>query len=225
MKSRALTFRVPLKSGAVKVSALLLEPPRPEALLVFAHGAGAGMRHSTMEALAQALGKERIATFRYQFPYMEQGSRRPDRPDVAVATVKAAIAAAAKVRPRLPLFAGGKSFGGRMTTTAAARGEFNAARALICFGFPLHPPKRPGKERAQHLSDVTLPMLFLQGTRDDLSDSRLLREVAKKLKGLTVHKLDGADHGYGVLKSSGRTPAELLAEVAKTTRAFCAKWR
>ncbi len=214
----SLKFTVP-QSG--KVSALLEIPAKARALLVLAHGAGAGMKHPAMEALAKALHKAGMATFRYQFPYMENGTKRPDRPKVAVATVAAAVAAARKAAPKLPLFAGGRSFGGRMTTTAASLGEIEVVRGIVCFGFPLHPPKEPGVERAEHLKTVKQPMLFLQGTRDALSDLTLLRPLAKKLRRLTLHELQGADHGYAVLKSSGRKEGQVLEEVARKTAEFC----
>lgn len=205
--------------------AVILEvPPKAFCILVLAHGAGAGMRHSAMTALANALYAEGIAVFRYEFPYMQKGSKRPDKPDVAVIAVAEAVAAAEKAAPKLPVFAGGRSFGGRMTTLSSSRGLLPNVKGIVCFGFPLHPAKKPGTERAEHLSAVRQPMLFLQGTRDELSDLKLLRPIVKKLgKKLTLHVVDGADHGYGVLKSSGRTPAEVLSEVAQATKAFCEK--
>jgi uncharacterized protein len=205
----------------LKVSTLVEIPTKARAMLVLAHGAGAGMRHPAMTALAEALHSEHIATFRFQFPYMEKGSKRPDRPDVAVAAIAAAVAAAKKAAPKLPLFAGGRSFGGRMTTTAASLGRIDLVGGIICFGFPLHPAKQPGTERAAHLKKVTQPMLFIQGTRDDLSDLSLLRPIAAKNARLTLHFLEGADHSFGVLKSSGRTNAEVLAEAAHAAAEFC----
>src|SRR5262250_689479 len=163
--------------GAGEVSALLLKPKQAHSLLVLAHGAGAGMRHSFLESLAAELAEARVATFRYQFPYMEQGRRSPDRPDKLTATVKAAVAAAAKAMPGLPLFAGGKSMGGRMTSQAAALGLLPEIKGIVFFGFPLHPPKQPGTKRADHLAKVEVPMLFLQGTRDTLADLPLIRSV------------------------------------------------
>ena len=221
--SREIEIEIP---GETKVSAIL-EIPRPVmALLVLAHGAGAGMRHPAMKALSMALHKNAIGTLRYNFPYMEKSSKRPDSPKTAVATVKAVFEEARKLAPKLPLFAGGKSFGGRMTTTAAAEGALESVKGLVCFGFPLHPAKQPGTSRAEHLSKVSVPTLFLQGTRDDLSDLTLLRPIVKDLgEKFVLHELEGADHGYGVLVSSGRNGAHVLQEAAHVTAAFCARYR
>lgn len=209
---------LPIAVGRRTVSALLLRPDDAGALLVLGHGAGAGMRHAFMEAVAAALAAQGIATLRYQFPYMEEGARRPDPPAVAEATVRAAVEAAGSECPDLPLFAGGKSFGGRMTSRAAAAGKLGGIRGLVFFGFPLHPPRRPGTERAAHLPDVPVPMLFLQGTRDDLADLGLLRPMVEGLgAGATLHVVDGADHGFAVLKRSGRTADEVLEELASVT--------
>jgi len=205
-----------------KVSAIWESPPKPIALFAFAHGAGAGMCHSSLEAIAQVLLERDIAVFRYQFPYMEEGSRRPDSPKIATATVAAAVEHAHAANPKLKIFAGGKSFGSRMTTQAAAQGLLPSLSGIICFGFPLHPPKKPGVERAEHLGRVKLPVLFLQGTRDALCDLNLFRPIVKRhARRFKLHVIEGADHSYSVLKSSGRTPAEVLAEVADATRAFC----
>lgn len=200
-----------------RVSALLIRPRGARLLYVLAHGAGAGMRHPFLEAVAQALAERDVATFRYQFPYLEAGRRRPDPPDVAAATVRAAVAAAAEAAPGLPLFAGGKSFGGRMTSTAQAREPLPGVVGLVFLGFPLHAPKQPSDQRASHLGDVEIPMLFLQGTRDDLADLTLLRPVCRQLgKRATLHVVDGGDHSFKVLKRSGRTDQEVLAELADT---------
>lgn len=221
--SREIEIDVP---GEAKVSGILEIPKPAMALLVLAHGAGAGMRHPAIKALSMALHRNGIGTLRYQFPYMERGSKRPDSPTTAVATVEAAVQAAAKAAPKLPLFAGGKSFGGRMTTTAASEGKLPSIRGIVCFGFPLHPARQPGTSRAEHLSKVTVPTLLLQGTRDDLSDLTLLRPIVKELgERFILHELEGADHGYAVLVSSGRTGAQILQEVAHVTAAFCARFR
>lgn len=210
-------FRVTERSG--EVSSLLLRPDDADCLLVLAHGAGAGMRHAFPEALARRLAARRIATFRYQFPYMERGSRRPDFPPVLVATVRAACAAAEVEAGPLPLLAGGKSLGGRMTSTAASAEVLPGVRGLVFFGFPLHPPGRPGRERAAHLADAGLPMLFLQGTRDKLADLELLRSVCAELGArATLRIVDGGDHSFRVLKRSGRTDDEALDELADATR-------
>jgi predicted alpha/beta-hydrolase family hydrolase len=213
--ARELRFTV---EGAGEVSALLLGPAEPRWLLVLAHGAGAGMRHPFLGALADALSAEGIATFRYQFPYMEQRRRAPDRPPMLTATVAAAAQAAKQALPGLPLLAGGKSMGGRMTSTAASQQLLNQVRGLVFFGFPLHPPNQPGTKRAEHLAKVTVPMLFLQGTRDTFADLALLRPVCAKLSPQpTLQIIESADHSFHVLKSSGKTDAEILRELAQTT--------
>ena len=206
-----------------EVSALLLLPGKATCLLVMAHGAGAGMKHSFMEAMAHALAANGVGTLRYQFPYMEQQRRVPDAPKVLTATVAAAVNVAAKAAPKLPLFAGGKSMGGRMTSQAAADQLLPDVRGLIFFGFPLHPPKRPSVKRADHLKLVSQPMLFLQGTRDDLADLSLLRPICDELGSkATLHVIEGADHSFHVLKRSGTTDAEVLAGLALTVKAWTA---
>lgn len=215
MSARELRF----DSGAGgEVSALLERPAGARWLLVLGHGAGAGMRHRFLEALAGRLADQGIATFRYQFPYMEAGSGRPDRPPVLTAAVRAAVAAAAAAAPDLPLLAGGKSMGGRMTSTAAAEAPLPGVRGLVFFGFPLHAAGKPDTGRGAHLSRVGVPMLFLQGTRDALADLDLLRPVLEPLgERATLHVVDGADHSFAVLKRSGRTGDEVLDELAGTT--------
>jgi len=210
--------------GRREVSALLLTPAKPKQLLVLGHGAGAGMNHPFMEKLADELAAVNVATFRYQFPYMEEQQRAPDPPAVLTATVAAAVRTAKEAAPKLPLFAGGKSMGGRMTSQAAAAGLLDAVKGLIFFGFPLHPPKRLDTKRADHLGKVKQPMLFLQGTRDTLADLTLLRPVLAKLGSrATVHIIDTADHSFHVLKSSKKTDAEVLRELAETTEAWAKK--
>lgn len=200
---------------------LLLRPPEARALLVLAHGAGAGMRHRWMEALAQALAGVGIATLRYEFPYVARGARRPDPPPVLQAAVVRAVAEAARQAPDLPLFAGGKSMGARMTTREAAAGRLPAVRGLVAFGFPLHPAGAPGVARAAHLGAVPQPMLFFQGTRDRLADPALLHTVLAPLgERVTLQVLEGADHGFAVPKRSGRTEKEILHEMAE----FAAGW-
>ena len=208
--------RVVLAADKGEVSALWLRPRGAAAALALAHGAGAGMRHPFIEDLAQALAAEGIATLRYQFPYMEAGRRYPDRPALATATVRAAVATTKKLARGLPLLAGGKSFGARMTSQAAADGRLPDVRGLVFFGFPLHAPGRPGTERAAHLEQVMQPMLFLQGTRDVFADLDLLGPVCRELgQRATLHLVDGADHGFAVLKRSGRTGEEVLLELAR----------
>jgi predicted alpha/beta-hydrolase family hydrolase len=200
---------------AGRVSALLLRPRDAWLLYVLAHGAGAGMRHAFMEAMARRLAARGVATFRYQFPYTEAGGRRPDAPRILQATVRAAVAAAREAAADLPLIAGGKSLGGRMTSSAAAERPLEGVRGIVFLGFPLHPRKEPGVERAAHLDDVDLPMLFLQGTRDDLADLGLIRQVCARLGDrATLHVVEGADHAFHVLRRSGRTDAEVLDELA-----------
>jgi uncharacterized protein len=201
-----------------KVSAVLLLPAKATHLLVLSHGAGAGMNHPFMGNLASELAEAGIGTLRYQFPYMEERRKSPDRPDVAMATVAAAVRAASETAPGLPLLAGGKSFGGRMTSQAAAAGLLPQVKGIAFFGFPLHPPKQPATKRGDHLADVAQPMLFLQGTRDDLADLKLLRPICKRLGArATLHVIEGADHSFHVLKSTGRSDADVLKELAQTT--------
>lgn len=211
-------------AGRGEVSALLLRPADARFLLVFGHGAGAGMRHGFMEAMSAALAGVGIATYRYQFPYMEAGSGRPDPRAVLLATVRAAIAAGQAAAPDLPLLAGGKSMGGRMTSQAAAKSPLPGVRGLVFFGFPLHPAGRPADERGAHLAEVTVPMLFLQGERDQLADLTLLRPICARLGArATLHVLPAADHSFHVLKRSGRTDADVVDELAKTAAAFAAR--
>src|SRR5947207_14711691 len=199
------------------VSGLLLRPDGARLLYVLAHGAGAGMRHPFLEVVAQRLAERSIATLRYQFPYMEQRGRRPDPPAVAAATVRAAVIAAARVAPGLPLVAGGKSFGGRMTSTAQAEQPLPGVRGLVFLGFPLHPPGRPGDSRAEHLARVQIPMLFLQGTRDEFADLKLLTPLVQRLgAGATHHLVEGGDHSFRVLTKSGRSEGEVMGEVVST---------
>ena len=196
------------------VSGLLLAPSDARACYVLAHGAGAGMAHPFMAAAASGLATRGIATLRYQFPYMERGSKRTDTPRVAHAAVRAAVSEAARLLPGLPLFAGGKSFGGRMTSQAQAETPMPGIRGLVFLGFPLHPAGKPSGERAAHLFDVTVPMLFLQGTRDDLATLDLLQPLVKRLgKRATLHLLQDADHSFHVPARSGRKDAEVMEEV------------
>lgn len=216
-------MRLPLPAGG-EVSALLGQPADALAGLVLAHGAGAGMDHPFMQQLAARLAERGIATLRFQFPFMEQGSRRPDTPMVAQAAVAAAVAAAMRLLPGLPVFAGGKSFGGRMASQACAQGLLTGARGLVFVGFPLHPAGKPGVARAAHLAQVPVPMLFLQGTRDALADLTLIKQVAGPLQPrATLHVVDGADHAFHVLVRSGRTDAQVLQELAEATRAWMAQ--
>jgi uncharacterized protein len=196
------------------VNTLLEMPDAAEACYVMAHGAGAGMSHPFMEAVANELAAHRIATLRYQFPYMERGSKRPDTPAVAQAAVRAAVAEAARRAPGLPLFAGGKSFGGRMTSQAQAEDAPPGVRGLVFFGFPLHAPGKPSDERAAHLARVTVPMLFLQGTRDEFATLDLLQPMVKRLGELaTLELFEDADHSFHMPARSGRKDAEVREEM------------
>ena len=200
------------------VSALLLAPADAVAGYVFAHGAGAGMSHAFMAAFAAGLAERGIATLRYQFPYMEKGSKRPDPPKVAHAAVRAAVAEAARRLPGLPLFAGGKSFGGRMTSQAQALRPLPGVRGLVFVGFPLHPAGKPSDERAAHLAEVDCPMLFLQGTRDELAALDQLQPVLRRLGGrATLVLLEDGDHSFHVRARSGRTDGETLEAMVEAT--------
>src|SRR6266705_7076371 len=210
--------------GGGEVSALLCRPAKARRLLVLAHGAGAGMSHPFIEKLASELAGVGVATLRYQFPYMEQKRRVPDASAVLTATVVAAVHAAAEAAPGLPLLAGGKSMGGRMTSQAAAERPLDGVRGLVFFGFPLHPPNRPGTKRAEHLAKVNVPMLFLEGTRDTLADLTLLRPICEKLGSrATLHIIQEGDHSFHVLKKAGKTDAEVIKELAETTAAWAEK--
>jgi predicted alpha/beta-hydrolase family hydrolase len=209
----AQSLKLTLEKGAA-VSALLLRPDNAHACLVFAHGAGAGMSHPFMETVAAGLYDRGIATLRYQFPYMEKGGKRPDAPAVAHTAVRAAVAEAARCCPGLPLIAGGKSFGGRMTSQAQAIAPLPGVRGLAFLGFPLHPPDKPSAARAAHLSEVKIPMLFLQGTRDDFAEMRLLEPVVKGLGDVaSLHLVQEADHSLHVPARSGRNDREVMREV------------
>jgi len=220
MTDRVQPLRIAL-GGDSGVCALLQGTDGARACLVLAHGAGAGMTHAFMASLAAALSQERIATLRYQFPYMEKGSKRPDVPAVAHAAVQAAVAEAARRLPGLPLFAGGKSFGARMTSQAQSKQPLEGVRGLVFVGFPLHPAKQPSVERAKHLADVRIPMLFLQGTRDALAEWPLIEQTARGLGKLaTLERIEDADHSFHVRASSGTTDARVLEGLAATTRSW-----
>lgn len=213
--TKELTIRVSDSVG--RVDAILLRPANAKWLLVLAHGAGAGMHHAFMKRLVDELAACRVATLRYQFPYMQQQRKRPDPPGVLSATVRAAVSSASTGAPDLPLLAGGKSLGGRMTSLAASERapDFAHVRGLVFFGFPLHAAGRPGTQRGEHLARVQTPMLFLQGTRDTLADLTLLRPLCDSLKPrVTLHVVDGADHSFRMLKRSGQTDADILASLA-----------
>jgi len=219
--AESVTIRV---SESVTVSGLLDLPANARACFVFAHGAGAGMLHASMASVAGDLSQQGIATLRYQFPYMERGSKRPDPPALCHATVRAAVAEAARAAPSLLLVAGGRSFGGRMTSQAQALAPLPGVAGLAFLAFPLHPAGRPSQERAEHLSDVEIPMLFLQGTRDELADLALIETMTADLgERATVRIFDQADHSFHVPARSGRTDREVLVELAVAIREWIAR--
>jgi predicted alpha/beta-hydrolase family hydrolase len=210
------------KAGSV--SALLMRPAQARACFVFAHGAGAGMTHPFMEAVANGLCERGVASLRYQFPYMENGSKRPDPPGIAHAAVRAAVAEAGRCCPGIPLIAGGKSFGGRMTSQAQAATPLPGVRGLAFLGFPLHPAGKPSSDRAKHLADVHVPLLFLQGTRDSLAEVALLEPVVERLgPSATLHLVDGADHSFHVLARSGRNDREVLGGILDAFASWTAR--
>jgi len=213
-----ITFAV---SDTQRVSGLLQVPNDARACYVLAHGAGAGMAHPFMSAIAHELAARDIATLRYQFPYMENGSKRPDPPKIAHATVRAAVAATAQLLPQTLLIAGGKSFGGRMTSQAQAAAPLPGVRGIVFLGFPLHPAGQPSSNRAEHLAQVTAPMLFLQGTRDELAHLPLLQTLVADLgPRATLELFDDADHSFHVRKSSGNTDAQVIAKMADVFAAW-----
>ena len=215
---KAVTIPV---DDAQRVSGLLQNPRGAHAGYVVAHGAGAGMGHPFMAAIANELAQRGIATLRYQFPYMERGSKRPDSPKLAQATVRAAVAEAARLLPKLALFAGGKSFGGRMTSQAQAAAPLPGVRGLAFLGFPLHAPGRPSDERAEHLFEVEVPMLFLQGTRDEFADLTLLEPVVEKLgPRATLQTFQDANHSFHVPARSGRKDAQVRAQMLDVLAAW-----
>ena len=212
-------LRIPV--GGESVSALLIRPPQAKALYLFAHGAGAGMTNRSMASNAEGLAAREIATLRYQFPYMEKGLKRPDFPKVAHAAVRAVAAEAITIAPDLPLFAGGRSFGGRMTSQAQAATPLPFVRGLAFLGFPLHPAGKPGIERAEHLKDIELPMLFVSGERDALAELELLRPVIAGLGDrASLHVVSGADHSLKGVARAGRTAADVEAEALDALAAW-----
>lgn len=216
MIEQEIHFAASRSSG--EVSAILVRPLKARWLMALSHGAGAGIRHAFMAGLAQSLAKHGIASFRYQFPYMEQGKRSPDPQAILLATVRSAVDAARKSGGDLPLLAGGKSLGGRMTSTAASQEALPGVKGIVFFGFPLHAPGKPSNERGEHLFKVRLPMLFFQGTRDNLADLTLLRPLCERLQEqgqVSLHIIDGGDHSFHVPKKAGRTDEDVLEELGK----------
>ena len=215
MISHATDLKIDLTNHG-QVSALVDLPPDAWLLYVLAHGAGAGMRHRFLDSIVRALFVRGVATLRYQFPYMEAGAKRPDPPAVAEETVRAAVEVAAEVAGGIPLVAGGKSFGGRMTSGAAAK-SLPGVRGLVFLGFPLHPPGKPGTERADHLDSVEVPMLFLQGTRDQFAQLELVTNVCRRLDPrASLHLIDEGDHSFNVPKRTGRDSSAVIDELAET---------
>jgi predicted alpha/beta-hydrolase family hydrolase len=220
-KAKEMKFLATPEKG--EVSALLIRPADASRLLVLGHGASTNMRHATLQTIAERMADAGIATFRYNFPYMEHGAGR-DSQEVCTTTVRSAVATARKAAPDLPLLAGGHSFGGRMTSTAASESSLDGVSGLVLFSFPLHQPGKPDTKRADHLSGVTVPMLFLSGTRDEMADPDLLESVCKKLgKRATLHPLDTADHGFRILKRSRRSEEDVFVEMARIVREWASK--
>lgn len=220
MTARATELKLDIERIG-SVSAILTQPDKARACYVLAHGAGADMRHAFMEKIAAGLANRGIATFRFNFPYMEKKQGRPDQPAVAHATIGAAVAEAAQLCPGVTLVAGGKSFGGRMTSQAQAKAPLPGVKGLAFLGFPLHADGKPSTERAEHLARVTIPMLFLQGTRDKLADLGTLKPVLAELgPRAKLHEIAGGDHSFAVLRKSGRSNEEALEEVLNVLRAW-----
>lgn len=220
-KPKRLKINISKEIGSV--SALLLLPKEATALLVLSHGAGAGMEHPFMEMLAERLASHQVGTLRFNFPYMEKGGGAPDRPAKAHATIKTALEKAINLAEGRTVLAGGKSFGGRMTSQMAASGELEGAKGVVYFGYPLHAPGKPGTERAAHLSDIKVPQLFLQGTRDTLANFDLIEQVCKSLKKAKLVKIESGDHSFKTLKKSGLSQEDAIEQLAKATADFAAK--
>lgn len=213
-KTRNIKFTATKSSG--EVSGIIILPDKPKLLLLFAHGAGAGMNHPFMEKMSGYLADEGIGTFRYNFPYTEKQKKSPDPAPILMQTIRSAVNAAKRYANKIPLLAGGKSMGGRMTSMAAYKEPLEDVKGIVFFGFPLHAPGRPSNERAEHLFNVNVPMLFLRGTRDKLADLKLLKPIIKKLKEeATLHIIEGGDHSFHLLKSAGRNDEEVHKEIAK----------
>jgi len=213
------SLRINVSKSIGDVSALFYSPYNAEYVLVFAHGAGAGMENKSMEQFALGLAEERIATLRFNFPYMEKGKKIPDNKNVCTAAISAAVTKASKLCPKLQLFGGGKSFGGRMTSTAASEGMLPNVSGIVFFGFPLHAPGKPSNERAEHLYRVNIPMLFLQGTRDALASLDLLKPVCDKLgKKAELFIIEGADHSFHVPKEKNMKESDVIELICKEVK-------
>jgi predicted alpha/beta-hydrolase family hydrolase len=215
MKSKAKNIKFTASKSSGEVSGILALPEKPKFLLLFAHGAGAGMKHTFMEKMSGYLADEGIGTLRYNFPYIEKQKKSPDPAPILMHTIRSAFSAAKKYAGEIPLLAGGKSMGGRMTSMAVSIEPLEDVKGIVFFGFPLHAPGRPSNDRAEHLFNVSVPMLFLQGTRDKLADLNLLKPVIKKLKDkATLYIIEGGDHSFHLLKSAGRNDEDVLKEIA-----------
>jgi len=224
MQSNIRNIKFTASKSSGEVNGLILLPDKPKFLLLFAHGAGAGMKHSFMEKMSAFLSEEGIGTFRYNFPYTEKRINRPDPAPILMETIRSAVKAAKENAGNILLLAGGKSMGGRMTSMAAAKESLEGVKGIVFFGFPLHAPGKPSNERAEHLFSVNIPMLFLQGTRDKLADLNLLKPIVKKLGDkASLHIIEGADHSFHVPKSSGKNDDEVLKELAKKVAEWAGK--
>jgi len=232
LTKKSLKIKISKETGTV--SALLYAPAKPKAILVFAHGAGAGIKNKFMETVAVTLGELGIATLRFNFPYMEAGKKVPDRKPVATTAVAAAVEKASELYPKLPVFAGGKSFGGRMTSTAASEDMLDDIKGIVFFGFPLHAPGKPSSDRAAHLFEVKVPMLFLQGTRDALASYDLMKQLCKKLGNLpaattvqagksTLYTIEGADHSFHVPKDNKLSDPEVINMICNEIKSWIGK--
>ncbi len=217
-KAKRIQFQISEEIGST--SALYIRPIKPKFLLVLAHGAGAGMEHPFMETLAQFLAANKVATLRFNFAYMENGKKVPDRPKKALPAISAAINQAEKLAKGLPILIGGKSFGGRMCSQLAANEELTDVSGIIYFGFPLHAIGKPSIDRAAHLSEISQPQLFLQGTRDTLAEINLIKKVCKKLKKAQLEIFEGGDHSFKMLKKTGIPHEEVIEKLAKTAAEF-----
>ena len=217
-------LRINVSKNIGEVSAIFYLPSKAEQVMIFAHGAGAGMKNKFMESISLLLAEQKIATLRFNFSYMENGKKIPDPKHVAAAVIAAAAEKASTLCPKLPLFAGGKSFGGRMTSTAASEGLLQNAKGIVFFGFPLHAPGKPSNERAEHLYKVNVPMLFLQGTRDSLASLDLLKPVCKKIgKKADLFTIDGADHSFHVSKDNRLKDSEVMELMCKEVKKWMMK--
>ncbi|MDQ3022020.1 MAG: dienelactone hydrolase family protein [Bacteroidota bacterium] len=215
------SLRINISKSIGDVSALLYSQGNTEYLLVFAHGAGAGMNNKFMEQVSLSLAEKGIATLRFNFPYMEKGKKMPDTKPVCIAAISSALEKASKLFPKIPVFAGGKSFGGRMTSTAASEGVLTNIKGIVFFGFPLHAPGKPSNERAEHLYKVNIPMLFLQGTRDALASLELLKPVCKKIgKKAELFIIEGADHSFHVPKEFNMKESDVIEMICKEVKRF-----